>query len=73
METQHLHSHGAGEPAPGLGAPFLPLPRMRRRGGRWNSIRAQARRRRLAANAMMIATTVAVVGLAALFNQLLSR
>ena len=45
----------------------------RRQGGRWESIRAKAKRRRLLANAVVIGTTAAVVALAALFNLLLSR
>jgi hypothetical protein len=50
-------------------SPIVP----RRHGGRWKSIRAEARRRRLVANALVLGTTGAVVALAALFNHLLSR
>jgi len=42
-------------------------------GGRWKSIQAQARRRRWAANALVIGTSGAVLALAMLFNHLLSH
>jgi hypothetical protein len=61
MDTQHLPGkEPAGPMMPPLGAPVA-----RRRGGRWKSMRAEARRRRFVANAIVVGTTGAVVALAA--------
>jgi hypothetical protein len=68
MDTQHISRGERGAPLlPGFGAP------PRRQGGRWENIRAKAKRRRRLANAVVIGTTAAVVALAALFNLVLSR
>jgi hypothetical protein len=45
----------------------------RQTGGRHESIRARAKRRRLVANAIVVSTSVAVLALAAVFHQLLTR
>jgi hypothetical protein len=45
----------------------------RQTGGRHQSIRARARQRRLVANAMVLSSSVAVLALAAVFYQLLTR
>jgi hypothetical protein len=45
----------------------------RQTGGRYERIRAQAKRRRFVANAIVVSSTVAVLALAAVFNLLLSR
>jgi hypothetical protein len=45
----------------------------RETGGRHGRIRAEARRRRFIANAIVISSTVAVLAMAAVFNMLLSR
>jgi hypothetical protein len=42
-------------------------------GGRYESIRVKAKRRRLVANAIVLSTTVAVLAMAAAFYLLLSR
>lgn len=69
MDTQRIsgNEERGTRLLPGFGAP------PRRQGGRWESIRAKAKRRRRLANAVVIGTTVAVVALAALFNLVLSR
>lgn len=69
MDTQRI-----SEPTPRVDlAPSLGGPVRRRRGGRWKSIQAEARRRRLVANALVVGTTGAVLALAALFNHVLSH
>jgi hypothetical protein len=45
----------------------------RQTGGRHQSIRARAKQRRLVANMMVVSTSVAVLALAAVFYQLLTR
>ena len=42
-------------------------------GGRYEELSAQARRRRMIANAVVIGSTAAVLAMAVLFNALLSR
>jgi hypothetical protein len=69
METQESVKH---EPANRLPGGFQ-LPLARRRTGHRKSLRAEARRRRLVANAVVLGTTGAVVALAAFFNHVLSR
>ena len=68
METQRtVEPRRADHLPPGLMSPALPA------GGRWKKIQAQARRRRWAANALVVGTSGAVLALAVLFNHLLSR
>jgi hypothetical protein len=69
MQTQNTstnESRGSWQPRAGA---FVE----RQTGGRHEQIRAQARRRRLIANAIVISSTVAVLAMAAVFNMLLSR
>jgi hypothetical protein len=63
------------EPASGREAWKPPVgERVRRHAGaRYESLKAEARRRRLVANAIVVGSTAAVLALAAVFNALLSR
>lgn len=69
MDMQEVRSQESRKELPPGAGVVLP----RRRGGRWRSMRAEARRRRLTANAVVLGTTGAVIALAALFNHVLSR
>ena len=73
MDTQRTPDNETNQPVEPLVRQSNARTSSRRRGGRWNTIRAEAKRRRLRANALVLGTTVAVVALAALFNLLLTR
>jgi len=66
MESQHIPSAASSKPLAGeLVRPY--------RGTRYENIKADARRRRLMANAVVVGSTAAVLALAVVFNALLSR
>ena len=66
METQRTLNEGSSRPR---GGTIVARPA----GGRYESIRAQAKRRRFVANAIVVSTTGAVLARAAVFDILLAR
>lgn len=66
METQDVSKSEGWRPRAGA---FVE----RHTGGRYETIRAKAKRRRLVANAIVVSSTAAVLLLAVLFHALLTR
>lgn len=73
METQHgQHGHGHGSKAE-IGRPRAGTFVRRSTGGRIETIRAEAKRRRLRANLIVVVSSAAVLAMAVVFHALLTR
>jgi hypothetical protein len=70
-----VQSENLNQPETSRPSVLPPAPRVGNRHafGRYEELRADAKRRRLVANAIVVASTIAVLALAAVFNLLLSR